>query len=121
MDNNKEHFLGKLFKRHPLEYHVAAFVFAILAISLTLSMSLMAEETSLTTTEPSGTTSSTSGTSSNTPTSPTACSYNYSDWGTCQSDGKHYRTITSRSPSSCVETTAPKTVESCTYAAPQCG
>lgn len=120
---NQNHFLGKLLKRHPLEYHITAFVLAVMAISITLSMSLMAEETSLTTTPPSGTTSSTSDSSSNTTTapSPAPCSYGYSDWSVCQPDGKHYRTLTSKSPSGCVETTAPKTVESCAYAAPQCG
>lgn len=45
----------------------------------------------------------------------TACSYNYSDWTACQSNGKRSRGVTGVSPSGCVETTAPKTTESCTY------
>ena len=44
-----------------------------------------------------------------------SCVYSYSDWGVCQSTGKRTRTVTGYSPTGCVQTAAPYTVESCTY------
>lgn len=117
MIEKQNHFFGKLFKRHPVEYHVAAFIIALASIGITLTMTLMAEEPTDTTAATSGTSSNTSGTSS----AITSCSYNYSEWGVCQPDGKHSRAVTGMSPSGCVQTTAPKIMESCSYAAPQCG
>lgn len=117
MMENQNHFFGKFFKRHPVEYHAAAFIIALASIGITLTMTLMAEGPTDTTAATSGTSSNTSGTSS----AITSCSYNYSEWSVCQPDGKHTRAVTGMSPSGCVQTTAPKIMESCSYAAPQCG
>lgn len=50
--------------------------------------------------------------------STTTCTYSYSDWGNCQSDGKRYRSVTTMSPTGCVQSSEPKIMESCTYTAP---
>lgn len=74
------------------------------------------------TTNTTSTTSSSdsSGTSSNS-TSSTSCSYSYSSWSACQSEGKRYRSIVALSPAGCIQTTAPKLSETCTYTAPSSG
>lgn len=103
------------FDGHPQKYHVLAVLLAMVAISLTATATLLAEENEMTT--GSYSTSNTT-TISNTITEPESCSYSYSSWGTCQPDGKRYRTVTSKSPSGCVEKSSPSLVESCTYSSP---
>ncbi len=53
-------------------------------------------------------------TTTTTTTTPT-CSYTYSDWTTCQSDGKKRRVVVNTTPDGCTKTTSPYIVESCTY------
>ena len=53
-----------------------------------------------------------------TPTTPTpsACTYAYSAWGACQSDGTQTRTVTSSTPAGCTGT--PALSQSCSYVPP---
>jgi len=53
-----------------------------------------------------------------TPTTPTpsACTYAYSAWGACQSDGTQTRTVTSSTPAGCTGT--PALSQSCSYDPP---
>ena len=92
------------FDGHPLRYHVAALALALLAVSTAVTTHILADDTA-TTTAADG-------------TSTTACSFNYSSWGACQSNGARTRSVTNTSPSGCVQTDAPETLESCTYSAP---
>lgn len=93
--------------RHPQRYHMMALLLALVALSVAISGTILAQD---------------AGTSTSTTISDTAvsCSYSYSDWNACQSDGKRYRTVISYSPSGCVATSSPDLHESCTYTAPQC-
>ncbi len=92
---------------HPQKYHVAALLLAVTALGMTFTTTLFAQ------------TADTNNTSSD-PVVTTACSYNYSDWTACQSNGKRNRSVTGVSPSGCVQMSAPMVQESCNYAPPQC-
>ncbi len=89
---------------HPQKYHVAALLLAVTALGMTFTTTLLAQTTDTNTV----------------PAVTTACSYNYSDWTTCQSNGKRSRSVTGMSPSGCVEMSAPTVQESCNYTPPQC-
>lgn len=43
-----------------------------------------------------------------------ACSYTYSSWGICTSDGKQTRTVTAKTPSGCVDSAVPILQQTCT-------
>ncbi len=94
---------------HPQRYHIAALFFAVVALSIAFTTTILAEDT-----EPSIAT----GSSTATTTAPIPCSYSYSDWGACRSENKRHRDVTGMSPSGCIQTSQPKTVESCNYTAP---
>jgi mono/diheme cytochrome c family protein len=51
-----------------------------------------------------------------TPTPPAACTYAYSNWGACQSNGTQTRTVTSSTPAGCTGT--PALSQACTYVPP---
>ncbi len=89
---------------HPQKYHVAALLLAVTALGMTFTTTLLAQTSD--TTDPLNVT--------------TSCSYSYSDWTACQSDGKRSRSVTGMSPSGCVQTNAPMIQESCNYTPPQC-
>ncbi len=87
---------------HPQKYHIAAFLFAIVALGSAATTTILANDDEI---------------------AVMPCSYSYSDWGSCQSGGKHYRVVQGYSPSGCTQVTAPSLFESCTYVAsvaPQC-
>ena len=87
---------------HPQKYHIASLIFAVIAFGLVATTTILAEDGSV---------------------AITACSYSYSDWGSCQSTGKRSRTVTGYSPSGCTKVTLPSLTESCVYVesvAPQC-
>ncbi|MFZ1626616.1 MAG: Ig-like domain-containing protein [Candidatus Moraniibacteriota bacterium] len=113
MAQNKTSLWTRLFDRHANEYHIAAVVFATVALGLALTSGISAEEGGSTAT---GTTSG----SNQTTNTVTSCSYSYGDWSPCQTNGTHSRALTGMSPSGCVQTTAPKLTESCSYSPPQC-
>ena len=92
------------FDGHPQQYHVAALLLALMALGLTFTTALYAQ---------------TSGTTTTAPTT-TACSYSYSDWSACQSNGTRSRSVTGVTPSGCVQASNPAVSESCTYTPPQC-
>lgn len=93
-----------LTSEHPLSFHVAAFAFAVLALITTFVSHGLAQETTSGTGDPAMAT----------------CSYSYSDWGSCQSEGQRYRTVTGTTPTGCVASTAPDIQDSCSYTAPTC-
>ncbi len=87
---------------HPQKYHIASLIFAVIAFGLVATTTILAEDGSV---------------------AITACSYSYSDWGSCQSTGKRFRTVKGYSPTGCTQVTLPSLTESCTYVesvAPQC-
>lgn len=45
------------------------------------------------------------------------CGYTYSDWQTCQSDGRQKRSLLSKTPSGCAEYVKPELDRTCTYMA----
>jgi len=82
---------------HPQKYHVAALLFAVIALGSAATTTILAEDGNV---------------------SITACVYSYSDWGNCQPTGKRTRTVTGYSPTGCAQVTQPSLTESCTYTAP---
>ncbi len=87
---------------HPQKYHIASLIFAVIAFGSAATTTILAGDDDVVI---------------------TACSYSYSDWGICQSNGKHSRAVTGYSPTGCTQTTLPSLTESCVYVesvAPQC-
>lgn len=105
---------------HPLGYHVMALVFALVALGSAVTTTIFAEDTlSGAQTNLLNTTTQSSVTSTTTTTvDPVACTYGYSNWGACEPDSKRRRTVTSTTPSGCVQESTPRVVESCNYTAP---
>ena len=51
---------------------------------------------------------------------PVCTDYNYSSWGTCQSNGTQTRTVVSGIPDGCAGGATPDLTQSCTYTPPTC-
>ena len=51
---------------------------------------------------------------------PACTDYNYSSWGTCQSNGTQTRTVVSGIPDGCAGGATPDLTQSCTYTPPAC-
>lgn len=96
---------------HPLRYHLAALGLAVVALGAVVTTTILADDGGTTTPITTTTTATT------TVTTP-QCSYSYSVWGACQSNGSQKREVLSRAPSGCEEYTHPVVEQHCTYTAP---
>lgn len=101
-------------KHHPFHYSAVALMLAVMALGIAVVTTVFAESTISTSTD-----LHTSSTDTMQLTETQDCSYDYSDWSACQSDGKRYRTVSSVSPSNCAQKDEPNIEESCQYTAPQ--
>lgn len=93
---------------HPQSYHIVAIALAITALSIAITTRIFAQ----TMTAPISTTVQIFDTSD---VQALSCSYSYTDWSDCRSDGTRIRTVAGVSPDGCAKTTTPLVRERCTY------
>src|SRR3990167_635472 len=88
---------------HPHQYHLVAVALAVIAMNIAVTTRIFAEEFTNSSIQSIEDTINTNITD----TTIVSCSYSYSNWSTCTSEGKKYRTVTGKTPSGCEETTKP--------------